>query len=112
MSARVESGNLLAGLPEALAEEELTTLVSCAGFKLVRIVSTGQASPEGEWYDQDQAEWVMVVRGSAGLRIEGEARARSLRAGDYLRLPAHVRHRIEWTDPNQPTVWLALHHQD
>ena len=112
MSPRVESGNLLAGLPEALAEEEFTTLVSGAGFKLVRIVSMAQASPEGEWYDQDQAEWVVVIKGSAGLRIEGEARARSLRAGDYLRLPAHVRHRVEWTDPNQPTVWLALHYQE
>ncbi len=104
------SGNLYDGLPEApTAEEAMSTLLATANFRLMRIVSTGQVTPDGEWYDQHDAEWVMVVTGCARLLIEGEAAARILSAGDYVLIPAHVRHRVQWTDPNRPTVWLALH---
>lgn len=106
----MECGNLFDDLPgTSTSEEAEATLLETAGFRLVRIVSTGQATPDGEWYDQDEAEWVMVARGRAGLLIEGEAAARSLGAGDHVLIPAHVRHRVEWTDPDQPTVWFALH---
>lgn len=106
----MRSGNLFDDLPgEAATEEVMATLQEEPGFRLVRIVSTGQATPEGEWYDQDEAEWVMVARGRAALLIQGEAAARVLEAGDYVLIPAHVRHRVEWTDPHEPTVWLALH---
>lgn len=107
----VTSGNLFADLPETLTEEEVTTIAQAAGVRLQRIVSTGQASPPGFWYDQDEAEWVMVVRGRAGLLIEGEAAPRTLGEGDHVLIAAHVRHRIEWTDPDQPTVWLALYYE-
>lgn len=102
------SGNLLAGLPLSAAEELLAPLAEGGRFRLLRIVSTGQATPPDQWYDQPENEWVVVLRGRAGLRIAGEA-TRELGPGDWLLLPAHRRHRVEWTAQNEPTVWLALH---
>jgi cupin 2 domain-containing protein len=105
----VKSGNLFAGIPARLAEEEVAALATWPGGRIERIVSTGQASPPGFWYDQDGPEWVVLLAGGARLRIEGESAAQALGPGDYLELPAHVRHRVEWTDPDRPTVWLAVH---
>jgi cupin 2 domain-containing protein len=101
--------NIFAGLPERLEEERIDDLVSVPGLRIERIVSTGQASPPGFWYDQDWGEWVMVLSGSAGLRFEGEAEPRRLGPGDHVAIPAHARHRVEWTNPTRPTVWLAVH---
>jgi cupin 2 domain-containing protein len=105
----IRSGNLFADLP-ARSDAELTTILAARpGARVERIVSTGQASPAGFWHDQDWAEWVIVLEGAAGLLVEGEERPRILRPGDYVELPAHARHRVEWTDPDRPTVWLAVH---
>jgi cupin 2 domain-containing protein len=99
------------GVPEGpLPEELLTELLVAPGLRIARIVSTGQASPPGSWYDQDRAEWVLVLAGSAGLLLEGEDRPRALGPGDHLLIPAGARHRVEWTDPGRPTVWLAVHY--
>jgi cupin 2 domain-containing protein len=100
--------NLLADLPAASQAEQTTALVFGDGVRLERIVSFGQASPEGFWYDQPEAEWVMLLAGRARLAIEGEPEARIMGPGDAIFLAAHCRHRVEWTDPDQPTVWLAL----
>src|SRR5689334_15669449 len=100
--------NLFAGLPPRLPEEVIETLLQADGLRIERIVSQGQASPPGFWYDQDQHEWVLVLRGAARLQIENGA-AVELRPGDYLHLPAHMRHRVEWTSPDEPTIWLAVH---
>lgn len=106
----MSDGSLLRPLPsEPLADETVETLVERPGLRIERIVSTGQATPEGEWYDQETDEWVLVVEGNARLRIEGEARDRELSAGDFVFLPAHCRHRVAWTDEVRPTVWLAIH---
>lgn len=102
------SGNLFAGLPDSLPEELLEPLAEGGRFRLLRIVSTGQATPAGEWYDQPEDEWVVVLSGRAGLRVEGET-IREMAPGDWLLLPARCRHRVEWTAAGQPTVWLALH---
>jgi cupin 2 domain-containing protein len=101
--------NLLADVPVRLSEEQFTALATGAGVRVERIVSTGQSSPPGHWYDQAEAEWVMVVSGTAELEFEGEAGRRRLSAGDWLTIPPHCRHRVAWTDPVQPTVWLAVH---
>ena len=101
-------GNLFADLPTTTDSETITSLVKRPGVRIERIVSTGQASPPGFWYDQSFDEWVLLVAGAARMEIEGEGE-RSLAAGDYLVLPAHCRHRIVWTDPAKPTVWLAIH---
>jgi cupin 2 domain-containing protein len=104
-------GNLLASLPARLDAEQIITLVENENLRIERIVSTGQASPPGFWYDQPWAEWVLVLAGAAGLVFEDEAEPRVLRPGDYLLIPAHRRHRVAWTDPEQPTVWLAVHYR-
>ena len=107
----VTAGHLFAGLPrERLAEEIFETLAEADGLRIERIVSTGQTSPEGEWYDQRQDEWVALLRGAARLLIEGEAEERTLGPGDWLMLPAHCRHRVTWTSDGEPTLWLAVHY--
>ena len=102
------SGNLFADLPQDVMHEHFMELLRSSAVTIERIVSHGQASPPGFWYDQDRAEWVIVLKGSAELRIDGEPAPRHLRVGDYVHLPAHTRHRVEWTDA--PTIWLAVHH--
>jgi cupin 2 domain-containing protein len=106
----IANDNLFANLPEASHAEQIIALLSYRNLRIERIVSRGQASPANFWYDQDQAEWVVVLAGSAGLRFEDEASARTLRAGDYVNIPAHRRHRVDWTDATQPTIWLAIHY--
>lgn len=105
----MRAGNLLADLPERLTEELFLTLADQGGAKIERIVSIGQASPPEFWYDQGRTEWVFLIAGSAGLLFEGETAALTLRPGDYLEIPAHRKHRVEWTDAAHPTVWLAVH---
>jgi cupin 2 domain-containing protein len=105
----LRSGDLFADAPSRLEKEETAVLADLPGARIERIVSTGQASPDGFWYDQDLTEWIVVLSGSAGLRIEGEAAARILGPGAWLEIPPHVRHRVDWTDADEPTVWLAIH---
>jgi cupin 2 domain-containing protein len=105
-----KAGNLGRGLPAGTLPAELTELLwGRPGLRIERIVSTGQASPEGAWYDQDADEFVLLVAGAARLLIAGETLERELHPGDWLLLPAHCRHRVTWTEPDKPTVWLAIH---
>jgi cupin 2 domain-containing protein len=107
----IEVRNIFA-LPPAAPYEQLTALLTATNLRLERIVSHAHASPEGFWYDQEWAEWVIVLQGSAGLLFEGEsAPPRVLSPGDYIDIPAHARHRVAWTDATEPTVWLALHYR-
>lgn len=105
----IRSGSLLSNVPARLDAERFDTLLARPGLRIERIVSTGQASPADFWYDQPQDEWVCVLAGAAAVLIEGEAAPRVLKPGDWLELPAHVRHRVVSTDAGQPTVWLAVH---
>jgi len=105
------SGNLFDALPERLPDELFETLADSAGVTIERIVSTGQATPPGEWFDQDRDEWVVLLKGEAVLTFEGEAEPRRLVPGAYLTIPAHARHRVDWTPPDEPTVWLAVHYR-
>lgn len=101
--------NIMDGLPPApLPEELVEVLASSGGTRIERIVSTGQASPEGFWYDQDLHEWVMIVAGQARIEYDDGRSPAVLAAGDHLLIPAHRRHRVAWTDPDTPTVWLAV----
>ncbi|MGB0126795.1 MAG: cupin [Rhodocyclaceae bacterium] len=103
--------NLLRDLPQRGADEHFSDLLVRPGIRIERIVSRGQASPPGFWYDQPGGEWVLVLAGRAGLRFEDEAEARSLGPGDWVDILPHRRHRVEWTDPDEPTVWLAVHYE-
>ena len=100
--------SILSGLPPPGADEAVETLLRGDGIRVERIVSYGQASPAGFWYDQPEAEWVLVVSGRGRLTIEGEADDRVLGPGDSVFLPAHCRHRVAWTQAGEPTVWLAI----
>ena len=101
--------NIFDALPKTLAGEAFEEILRRPGLRLERIVSKGHATPAGEWYDQEEHEWVLLLAGSAGLRIEGKEEVIVMRPGDYLDLPAHVRHRVEWTESTRETIWLALH---
>lgn len=100
--------NLLSNLVEQLPNELIEPLLDHPHARIERIVSTGQSSPPGFWYDQEEDEWVVVLQGSARLSIDGKDRALHMEAGDSLFLPAHQKHRVEWTSPSEPTVWLAV----
>jgi cupin 2 domain-containing protein len=102
--------NLFDPVPPEISEEIFQPLLETGAFRLERIVSKGQATPPGEWYDQETDEWVVLLSGGAGLRFEDEPETRILFPGDHLLIPAHRRHRVEWTAPEGPTVWLALHY--
>lgn len=103
-------GSLFEGIPKELSEELFDTISSTDDVKIERIVSRGHASPEGCWYDQEDNEFVLVVRGSAGLKLENEDDIVVLKAGDYLNIEAHVKHRVEWSDSTCETIWLAVHY--
>ena len=103
------SANLFADLPPAPeAAERFTDLLRRPGVRIERIVSTGQCSPPDFWYDQAEGEWVIVLQGAARLRFADENEARTLQAGDFIDIAPHRRHRVDWTDPTQTTVWLAV----
>ena len=104
--------NLLGQLPAALPQEVFEELLRAGGARLERIVSNGQASPSGHWSDQEEHEWLILLAGGAGLRVDGEEDVLVLRPGDSVNIPAHRRHRVEWTSAQEPTVWLALHYSD
>jgi cupin 2 domain-containing protein len=105
----VTAGTLSADVPDRLEVELFDQLLEVGNVRIERIVSTGHATPPGEWFDQAWDEWVLVIRGAAEILLADEDAPRVLKPGDYLFIPAHVRHRVTFTDPNQPTVWLAIH---
>lgn len=104
--------NLFSNLPNQLPEELVDTLVINDRVRIERIVSTGQVSPKGFWYDQDEAEWVVVLRGEAKLLFAGEAHPRHLKPGDHVHILPHQKHRVEGTSNEEPTVWLAVFYQE
>jgi cupin 2 domain-containing protein len=101
--------NLYAGIPETLADELFETLASGDNLRIERILSRGQSSPPDDWYDQAGDEWVVLLRGAAVIAFADGTRV-TLDEGDYLHIPAHRRHRVQWTDPQRTTVWLAVHY--
>jgi len=105
----IQSSNLFADIPRAMENEQFADLYAAPGIRIERIVSTGQATPPSEWLEQDWTEWVALLTGAAAIQLEGEPGPRTLEPGDWLLIPARKRHRVEWTDLNGPTIWLAVH---
>ena len=101
--------NLFTSIPDDTSSETFDDLLNVPGLRIERIVSHGQASPPGFWYEQDNDEWVIVLQGSASLRIEGRDTLVLLEPGDHYWLPAGLRHRVDSTSPDGPTLWLAVH---
>jgi cupin 2 domain-containing protein len=100
-------GSLFAGIPAHLPDELVTVLRQAPSVRIERIVSRGQSSPPGFWYDQQEGELVLVLTGQARLLLEGEPE-RDLNAGDWVDIPPHTRHRVTFTDPTRDTIWLAV----
>lgn len=106
----MDIGNIYSGIQKKEPDEVLETLLRTHQFKIEKIISRGHATAEGKWYDQDKNEWVLVLKGNAGLLFEGDDETVILNTGDYVNIPAHRKHRVEWTDPEEETIWLALHY--
>ncbi|MFK0571848.1 cupin domain-containing protein [Endozoicomonas sp.] len=101
--------NLFENIPEKLPEELFETLLASGDIKIERIVSHGHTTTEGEWYDQSLDEWVLLLSGSAVLEFDGGKESVSLKPGDYILLPAGLRHRVARTESGADSVWLAIH---
>jgi cupin 2 domain-containing protein len=99
-------------LPVDGAAEQLHELLKRPGLRIERIVSSGQSSPPAFWYDQPHGEWVLVLRGEARLGFDDDASSVVLKPGDFVDIAPHRRHRVEWTHPDEPTIWLAIHYDD
>ena len=106
------SHNLFADLPTSLTEELVNVLAENPQVRIDRIVSTGQFTKPGFRYDQDEHEWVVVLKGHARLLFEDEDEPFNMLPGDHVLIPAHRRHRVEWTTPDEATVWLAIFYRN
>lgn len=105
---QTEQANLFANISANLHQELIETILSKPNVRIERIVSQGQSSPEGFWYNQDQSEFVVLIQGAARLRFDdGEV---EMKPGSFIDIPAHKRHRVEWTSPDEQTIWLAVHY--
>lgn len=107
----MKGGNVLASLPAGLRTEAFETLVKHGTVRIERILSHGHTSPESGWYDQDEHEWVIVLRGRGRLEFD-DGEEVVLGAGDWIEIPAHRKHRVAWTEPDEVTVWLAMFYRD
>ena len=103
-------GNLFDELPQHLPKEVVQTLIRAADVRIERIISHGHASAPDFWHDQPQHEWVIVLKGAARLQFEdGDV---EMVVGDFINIPAFTRHRVDWTTPDEPTVWLGVRYGD
>jgi len=100
--------NILNEIPADLPEELFDSLVKNENVHIERIVSRGHITPAGQWLDQQRNEFVLVLKGAAKLEFE-DGRVVSMGVGDWLEIPARVKHRVAWTDPANDTIWLAVH---
>lgn len=105
----LKTGNVFSDVPKEIPKEIFEDLLSRPPLRLQKIVSAGQSTPPGEWYKSNTDEWVILLSGGAKLFYEGDTNVRNMQPGDYVLIPAHLRHRVEWTHPVENTIWLALH---
>ena len=103
------NANIFKNIPDQLPEEFIECILDRDNMLIERIISKGHITPEGEWYDQECDEWVMLLQGQAIVLYEKDNQSFHLVAGDYLMIPAHTRHRVDWTLPDTNTIWLAAH---
>lgn len=105
----MKADNIFELIPQNLDDEAVDLLVQSEGVKIERIVSKGHTSPATGWYDQEKNEWVIVLKGEAVISYD-DGKEVSLKAGNYINIPAHTKHRVKWTKPNVETVWMAVHY--
>jgi cupin 2 domain-containing protein len=105
----IPDGNIFANLNINFEKEIFENIVQQKNVKIGRIISSGQATPPGEWYDQKQDEWAILIQGEADLLLEGDDKPMKLKAGDYIFIPAHRKHRVEMTKEGEASIWIAVH---
>jgi len=103
--------NIFDSIPANLNAEVFENILKLSNLRVERIISNGQSTPEGEWYDQEEGEWVLVLEGHAILEFGNEEYI-TLKKGDYLNIPARRKHKVKWTDPDHVTIWLAIFYKD
>jgi cupin 2 domain-containing protein len=103
--------NLFSNIPTQIPEELFETLSESDSIKIERIISKGQSTPSDEWLFQEWNEWVILLQGTAGIKFENEKDILVMKPGDYIFIPAKTRHRVEWTDAKDVSIWLALHYR-
>lgn len=108
---QLQTGNLFDIERTRSDDEQVDVLMAGARLNVERIVSMGHASPDGFWYDDPRAEWVALLSGAAALEFEGDPALHDMRPGDYVLIAPHCRHRVAWTHPEEPTVWLAIYQE-
>jgi len=101
--------NIFSAIPSDIPEEVFETIVTSGAVRIERIISHGQATPEGSWYDEDLGEWVILLKGSADILFDGETNPITLLPGDHILIPPHRRHRVTRTDDGEPTIWVAVY---
>ena len=101
--------NIFRAIPDDLSAEIFEDLAVSKNVKIERIISKGHSSPDVGWYDQEQNEWVIVLKGEALLSFVDKASV-TLKEGDYINIPAHQKHKVAWTQPDLETIWLAVHY--
>jgi cupin 2 domain-containing protein len=106
----MQRGNVFSRVPKHLPDELFEDIVVTGAVKIERILSEAHASPPAFWYDQERSEWVMILQGNAGLLFEETEEVVVLKPGDWIDIPAHKKHRVEWTDPHEKTIWLAVYY--
>ncbi len=105
----METGNIYNPIPDDLSNEAFEILAQNASVKIERIISKGHTSPVTGWYDQDSAEWVIVLTGQASIAFENDTIV-ELKQGDYINIPAHNKHKVVSTSADTETIWLAVHY--
>lgn len=102
--------NIYKNIPSDLPDELIEKIAGSSekGVTVERIISRGHASPPGFWYDQDRSEFVILLKGRAAILFKEKGRLVEMLPGDYINIPAHALHRVEWTSLEEDTVWLAL----
>lgn len=95
-------------IPDTLDEKEfIQILLQCPGIRIEKIVSSGQCSPEGFWYDQKESEWICLLQGEAKIAFS-DGREQKLKAGEQLFIPPHQKHRVCFTSCQPPCIWLCI----
>nr|VFJ47080.1 MAG: cupin 2 domain-containing protein [Candidatus Kentron sp. FM]VFJ73204.1 MAG: cupin 2 domain-containing protein [Candidatus Kentron sp. FM]VFK08904.1 MAG: cupin 2 domain-containing protein [Candidatus Kentron sp. FM] len=103
--------NMFEAIPDDLEREVFDILVNNGSVRIERIISNGHRSPASGWYDQEENEWVMVLKGEAMLSFY-DGSCFHLHPGDFMDIPSHRKHKVDWTDPDGETIWLAVHYPD
>ncbi|OGU34100.1 MAG: hypothetical protein A2068_09050 [Ignavibacteria bacterium GWB2_35_6b] len=101
--------NLFKEIPENLKKELFEEILNGKDFTVERIISDGHFSPKDFWYDQEKNELVFLLQGKSKISFD-DGTSFELKPGDYLNIPAHKKHRVEWTDNSQKTIWLTIHY--